>query len=141
MTKYRHSLVCLLVCLIIQGCGGSGGSSGPFVSASSQFEREGSGTDSLGNQSTEKKEQPKLSWQPPYVREDGTRLPPAEIGGYRVSFTHEEAGLKDYVDLYGYENTLFALSELPPGTYSITISVFDISGTLSRPSAPVSVVI
>lgn len=82
---------------------------------------------------------PRLRWEAPMKREDGTSLYPGEISGYRI---YVSAGTEDRARVIPIDDgsaTSYALKEVSPGTYSITISVVDADGRESRQSPSVRV--
>lgn len=77
---------------------------------------------------------PSLRWDSPMTREDGSKLYPGEIGGYRVSYRlrHEEDFTSVIVD--GPDTNHLRLQGLPPGAYEFTIRTIDTRGLESRRS-------
>lgn len=82
---------------------------------------------------------PKLSWSAPATREDGSRLYPGEISGYRLYYRLRHQSSFQTITLQGAETTQFSLDRLRPGAYEFSVTTIDSDGLESRRSGLVSV--
>ncbi|MGM0571028.1 fibronectin type III domain-containing protein [Marinobacter sp.] len=82
---------------------------------------------------------PVLHWDSPMSREDGSKLYPGEISGYRVYYRlrHQDRFLS--LELEGPDTDSLTLDEFDPGAYEFAVSTVDINGMESRRSEPVTV--
>ncbi len=85
---------------------------------------------------------PKLSWSAPATREDGSRLYPGEIQGYRLYYRLRHQASFRSITLPGANLTYFELDQLKPGAYEFSVTTIDNDGLESRQSGlvPVNVI-
>lgn len=84
-------------------------------------------------------DRPTLSWDSPLTREDGSKLYPGEISGYKIYFRlrHEQA--YQTVSLDGPETTSLSLDSFRQGAYEFAVSAVDHNGLESRRSDAIPV--
>lgn len=102
-------------------------------------ETSGGGLPVAGNDPTHPPERPTLSWDSPLTREDGSKLYPGEISGYKIYFRlrHEQAYQTLTVD--GPESTRLKLDSFSQGAYEFAVSAVDHNGLESRRSDAIPV--
>ena len=81
------------------------------------------------------------SWQIPTEYENGDPLPIEQIGGYLLKYRPSAATAWIKVVIPDPNTYQYRVDNLEPGTYSVTVSVFDLEGTFSNDALPVSVTI
>lgn len=114
-----------------------------------QGRREG---DAAGDDSTEvadpepKAEQPDpvvarptLHWEGPLTREDGSKLYPGEISGYRIYYRLRHQDDFRSLTLEGPDADSLPLDDFEPGAWEFAVSTLDTNGLESRRSEPVPV--
>ncbi|SFR82902.1 hypothetical protein SAMN05216203_3349 [Marinobacter daqiaonensis] len=84
-------------------------------------------------------ERPALQWESPLTREDGSKLFPGEISGYRVYFRLRHQEEFRSLELDGPDANSLELDDFDPGAYEFSVSTLDTNGLESRRSAPVPV--
>mgnify|MGYP001627852312 CR=1 FL=1 len=84
-------------------------------------------------------QRPTLQWDSPLTREDGSKLYPGEISGYRVYYRlrHKKEFASVVVDGPGEQS--LTLDDFRPGAYEFAVSTLDVNGMESRRSDPISV--
>lgn len=91
-----------------------------------------------------------LQWSPPTERENGQPITVDELGGYEIQVTLDGDTEHKTIVVPDGRATSYRISELPPGTHTFRIAVFDVSGLYSEfvpithaqagpPSAPAGV--
>ncbi|WP_417546880.1 fibronectin type III domain-containing protein [Marinobacter segnicrescens] len=139
-TSFAWSLL-ITLSLVLAGCGGSHSGSndtadnrpGPAAEETGGFAAPE--TDSSGPVA----ERPVLHWDSPLTREDGSKLYPGEISGYRIYYRlRHEDGFRA-LKLEGPDAHSLALDHFNPGAYEFAVSTLDINGMESRRSEPVTV--
>jgi len=76
-----------------------------------------------------------LSWIPPVARADGTPLSLADISGYRIYYGTSTGNYTSHVDLLDGTAQQVSLTNLPPGTYYMVMTTYDMTGLESGYSA------
>lgn len=84
-------------------------------------------------------ERPTLRWNSPLSREDGSKLYPGEIGGYRVYYRLRHQDEFKSVVIDGPDADSLELDSFEPGAYEFAVTTLDIDGLESRRSDPVKV--
>ena len=78
-----------------------------------------------------------VSWTPPDQRADGTGLPMAEIGGYRIYYGKTSGNYPNLVDIPDLTVQEFTVT-LPGGIYFFVMTTYDADGRESVFSSPVN---
>ena len=79
-----------------------------------------------------------LPWVAPVEREDGTPITMAEISGYRVYYGTSQGNYTNEVEIADRNTMQVTLSSLPPGTYYIVVTTYDMDGRESAYSQVVA---
>ncbi len=79
---------------------------------------------------------PTLHWDSPLTREDGSKLYPGEISGYRIWYRLRH---QDEFQSMVVETDSLSLADFEPGAWEFAISTVDVDGLESRRSDPVPV--
>lgn len=84
-------------------------------------------------------ERPSLRWDSPMTREDGSKLYPGEITGYKVYYKLLHQKKYKAIDVEGAHIDQLALDNFSPGAYEFSVSTVDTNGIESQRSDPVQV--
>lgn len=84
-------------------------------------------------------ERPTLQWDSPLTREDGSKLYPGEISGYKVYFRLRHQERFQTIVLEGPDANRLKLDDFDIGAYEFAVSTLDSAGLESRRSAPVPI--
>lgn len=84
-------------------------------------------------------ERPSLRWDSPMTREDGSKLYPGEISGYKVYYKLLHQKKYKAIDVEGAHIDQLALDNFSPGAYEFSVSTVDTNGIESQRSHPVQV--
>ena len=124
---FTKSLATLCLVILLSACGGvdeatssAGGNSTSSVGGSSTSKILGSVT---------------LSWTPPVQRADGSALPMAEIGGYRIYYGKSLGNYPNSIDIPDRTVQEFIVT-LPEGTYFFVMTTYDTNGAEGSFSLP-----
>ena len=124
---FTKSLVILCVVMLLSACGGvddatSSGGGNSTSPGDGSLVSPGSGTVTL-------------SWTPPVQKVDGSVLPMAEIGGYRIYYGKTSGNYPSLVDIPDLTVQEFTLT-LPGGIYFFVMTTYDTDGLESPFSSP-----
>ncbi len=95
--------------------------------------------DTKENESDAVAERPSLRWDSPMTREDGSKLFPGEISGYKVYYKLLHQNKYKAIEVEGAHIDELALDNFSPGAYEFSVSTVDTNGIESRRSEPVQV--
>ncbi len=84
-------------------------------------------------------ERPSLRWDSPMTREDGSKLFPGEISGFKVHYKLLHQKKYKTIDVEGAHIDQLALDNFSPGAYEFSVSTVDTNGIESQRSQPVQV--
>ncbi|WP_328188765.1 fibronectin type III domain-containing protein [Marinobacter sp. OP 3.4] len=84
-------------------------------------------------------QRPTLQWDGPLTREDGSKLYPGEIRGYRVYYRLRHQDEFDSLVVEGPDANSLLLDDFKPGAYEFAVSTLDSNGLESQRSEPVPV--
>lgn len=84
-------------------------------------------------------ERPTLQWDSPLTREDGSKLFPGEISGYKVYFRLRHQKRFRTIELEGPDANRLKLDDFETGAYEFSVSTLDSEGLESLRSEPVPV--
>lgn len=84
-------------------------------------------------------DRPTLQWDSPMTREDGSKLFPGEISGYRVYFRLRHQDKFQVMAVDGPDSNSLQLNDFDSGAYEFAISTVDSDGLESRRSEAVPV--
>jgi hypothetical protein len=127
--KTFNALAAAILALQLVGCGGGGGSSssggtdGASLTGNMQ-PNNGAGTLTL-------------QWVAPVTRADGTPLSLADIDGYRIHYGKAKGKYHRHATVADGTAQAITLKNVPPGTYYVVMTTFDVNGLESRESTPV----
>ncbi|MFL1404667.1 hypothetical protein ACJO2E_04895 [Marinobacter sp. M1N3S26] len=82
---------------------------------------------------------PTLQWEGPLTREDGSKLYPGEVRGYRVYYRLRHQEQFDSLVVEGPDTDSLLLDDFKPGAYEFAVSTLDSNGLESQRSEPVPV--
>ena len=74
-----------------------------------------------------------LSWTDPTTYNDGSVLPPTDIGGYKLYYGPSTGNYTNVIDIGPNDSNIFDL-QLPSGIYFFTLTVYDKDGDESDKS-------
>ena len=74
-----------------------------------------------------------LSWVDPTTYDDGTALPPTDIGGYKLYYGPSTGNYTKFITIGPNDSNVFEL-QLPSGLYFFTLTVYDKDGDESDKS-------
>lgn len=147
--KTFNALAAAILALQLVGCGGGGGSSssggtdGASLSGTSVGDTATS-TDGATAGDTTGNMQPNngagtltLQWVAPVTRADGTPLSLADIDGYRIHYGKAKGKYHRHATVADGTAQAITLKNVPPGTYYVVMTTFDVNGLESRESTPV----
>ena len=84
-------------------------------------------------------QRPTLQWDGPLTREDGSKLYPGEIRGYRVYYRLRHQDEFNSLVVEGPDANSLLLDDFKPGAYEFAVSTLDSNGLESQRSEPVPV--
>jgi len=118
MKTTHRLLLILLISLLLSACGG--GSGGSVAVGGGGSAAVGGGTGRIQQKVT-------LSWTAPVTRTDGSSIAPAELDGYRIYYGNSPSNLSMQLDINDATQTSASI-DLPPGSYDIAVTVYDVNG-------------
>ncbi len=78
-----------------------------------------------------------LSWDLPTTREDGRVLELSEIAQITITYSNSDTDTSNIFSLTDTSLSSFKIDDLPSGSWRFELTVCDIYGICSAPSAPV----
>lgn len=140
VAKYSFSLPRILlaagIAVLLGGCGGGSSSvSGTTTSSTGSSTSTGGTISSIPSGTTTGSFS--LSWTAPASRTDGSPLALSEIAGYRVHYGTTRGNYPNHINITNGTLQSATLTDVPVGTYYVTMSTYDASGLESSYSTPV----